>query len=495
MEPFLRESDVREILRDLPEIVFDGLPGLTEFSHFAWKCAADHIRECPGAPQTPYMDEGFAPDRIWIWDTCFLVHFCKYAPEHFPGVESLRNFYEPMLDGRATPLRIHIPDNPFLFAWSEFEHYRTTGDRRHLEEIFFRHRYPQRMFRLFDSFKAGQRFDYMTSPHPVTLEKTPLGYHWSGGRCGMDNTPRGDFGPEIIDNDPAYRKILFLDAAAQQALAAGVIFKTTGEEEFRIEHERFAELLNTHYWDEEDGCYYDLEAGEPHRLVKVMTPASFWPLLAGVASTGQAERLASHVEHPEELGGDIPLPSVARNSRHFDPEGRYWRGGVWLPTAYMCIKALEQNGFRELADRTAEKLVSHQFRTWKEFSPHTIWETYSPTRPKPASLKEPHPGKFVRPDFCGWSALGPINLVIENVLGFHADAPNRTLEWKIHHSFRHGIRRLKFGTVTCSLETDGQKEIRIHSDSSFVLKLGRTTIPISAGKRILPLPPAEYGNL
>ena len=494
-QPLTSPLSAEDLQKEVPQIFIEDFTELTDFSNLAWSLAYSHIKTCHGAPQSPFMDEAFAPDKIWIWDTCFMSLYCKYAPHIFPGVESLRNFYVPMCDNVETPLNVHIPDNPPLFAWAEWENYRISGNKEHLDDVFKNHRYPQKMFDVYESFKYGDKPSYMTSAYPIQWQKTIMGYHWSGGRCGMDNTPRGDFSREIYDNDPAYQAILFIDAAAQQALAAGVIFKTTGEEEFRIEHERFAELLNTHYWDEEDGCYYDLEAGEPHRLVKVMTPASFWPLLAGVASTGQAERLASHVEHPEELGGDIPLPSVARNSRHFDPEGRYWRGGVWLPTAYMCIKALEQNGFRELADRTAEKLVSHQFRTWKEFSPHTIWETYSPTRPKPASLKEPHPGKFVRSDFCGWSALGPINLVIENVLGFHADAPNRILEWRIHHSFRHGIRRLKFGTVTCSLETDGQKEIRIHSDSSFVLKLGRTTIPISAGKRILPLPPVEYGNL
>ncbi len=472
--------------RHVPEIIFDAEPRLPEFVRFAWKCAADHIRECPGAPQARYMDEAFAPDRIWIWDTCFMALYCKYAQEYFPGIESLRNFYEPMLDGRPTPLKIHIPDNPPLFAWAEWESWKTTGNSRHLEEIFFHHRYPQRMFRLFESFKAGQRFDYMTSPHPVTLEKTPLGYHWSGGRCGMDNTPRGNFGPEILDNNPAYRKILFLDAAAQQALAARLIFEITGEREFQDEYETLADLLNRRYWDEQDGCYYDLEAESPHRLVKVMTPASYWPLLAGTASPEQAEKLAAHVENPEEFGGAIPLPSVARNSPHFNPGGAYWRGGVWLPTAYMTIKALEKNHFTELADRTAENLLRHLFQTWESFRIHTIWEAYSPTKPEPSQRKQPRPGEYVRPDFCGWSALGPINLMIENVLGFRTDAPGRTLEWRIHQTFRHGIRNLRFGPVTCSLETDGQRQIRITSDSFFFLKLGKETIRIPAGETTLP---------
>ena len=40
------------------------------------------------------MDEAFRDDTIWIWGTCFMTLFCKYAPAEFPGVESLNNFVE-----------------------------------------------------------------------------------------------------------------------------------------------------------------------------------------------------------------------------------------------------------------------------------------------------------------------------------------------------------------------------------------------------------------
>ena len=55
------------------------------------------------------MDEGFDPDTIWIWDTCFMAHFSKYAPDLFPGVESFDNFYRPMYDAEPTSLKIHAP--------------------------------------------------------------------------------------------------------------------------------------------------------------------------------------------------------------------------------------------------------------------------------------------------------------------------------------------------------------------------------------------------
>ena len=369
-----------ELKREVPQIFIEDCPELTDFTNLAWRLGYSHIKTSPGVAQSPFMDEAFALDKIWIWDTCFMALYCKYAQHIFPGVESLRNFYVPMCDSEQTSLGVHIPDNPPLFAWAEWENYRISGNSKYLSDVFNKHRYPQRMFDIFESFRYGDKPSYMTSAYPVQWQKTPMGYHWSGGRCGMDNTPRGDFSREIFDNDPAYRAILFIDAAAQQALAARIIFSVTGEKRFQNEFNRLASLINTYYWDEEDGCYYDISAGVPYKRIKVMTPASFWPMLAGVASQEQAERMAEHLRNPEELGGIVPFVSVARNSKHFSPDGEYWRGGVWLPTAYMCVKALERYGINELADDLSECLVMHMLQTWKKFEPHTIWEAYSPTK-------------------------------------------------------------------------------------------------------------------
>ena len=474
----IRETEKQKMYE--PQLIFEEIPELTQLSDFAWKCAKDHILSHEGIPQSPYMDEGFDPTQIWIWDTCFMSLYCKYDPQEYPGIESLRNFYAPMLENAQTSLGIRIPDNPPLFAWAELENYRMTGNRAHLEEIFFVRRYPQKMYELFENFHYGDHPSYMTSNAPVQWEKSGPGYHWSGGRCGMDNTPRGGFGAEIMDNDPAYRSVLFLDAIAQQALSAEIIYRFTGEEHFQQEYERLKKLIKQYYWDEEDGCYYDIEAQSPYRRIKVMTPASFWPLLAGIASEDQAKRMAEHVRNPDHLGGPVPLPSVARNSEYFNPTGQYWRGGVWLPTAYMAVKALERYGFQELANEIGEKIVLHQLKTFTEFAPHTIWEAYSPTEARPATKKSGQLDQICRPDFCGWSALGPINLAIENLLGIHADGVDNKIFWRIHHGCRHGIRQLHFGKITADLIYQDGK-ISVTSNAPFVLQCGNQEFHIPIG--------------
>ncbi len=468
----------------IPEIVFAEEPGYERLYKEAWRLAYKQMKACPGAPQSPFMDESFAPDRIWIWDTCFMALYCKYAPDLFPGVESLENFYRPLLDDVDSPLMIHIPDNPPLFTWAEHENLLLTGDGKRVDLIFKERRCPQRHFEYFDALKAGTITKHSYPGSTIRLEKTPSGYHWTGGRCGMDNTPRGDFGKEVYDNDPAYRKVLFLDALAQQALSAKIIGELTGETSFIEKHRELCALLNERYWDEEDGIYYDIEAEAPHSFVKVKTPASFWPLLAGACSPEQARRLAEHASNPRSLGGEFPFPSVSRDSVHFEPEGRYWRGGIWLPTSYMAIKGLERNGHEKLADELAGRTVRQQYLTWREFEPHTIWEAYSPSAPLPSNRKY-HDEGFVRPDFCGWSALGPICLMIENVVGISVDAPKRLVSWRVHHRGRHGVEKLRFGGTTCDLIHAGDGRLEIVSDGAFTLDANGERFEIRPGKTSL----------
>ncbi len=462
---------------EVPEVVFDAEPGYADFHRRAWELAWEHVIELPGAPRSPYMDEAHTPGRIWIWDTCFMALFCKYAPDRFPGVESFDNFYRPLYDGAPTTLGIHHLDNPPLFAWIEWQDYLFTGRRDRLEAIY-RGGYLQKHFALMESLPLPQ--PPACADNETFFRKVELGYHWAGCPNGMDNTPRGGGGggPNPDDARVGYPDILWLDAIAQQALAAesianiaDVLGETAEAEPWRDKHRALGELLNRHYWDEEDGIYYDIRAAAPHAPYQVKTPAAYWPMLAGLCSREQAERLAAHLTDPEVFGGAVPWPSLARNEPAFDPKGGYWRGGVWLPLAYMGTKALERYGYHGLANQAAEALVRHMFDTWGDGEPHTIWEAYSPTEAKPSTHKRPD--RLVRPDFCGWSALGPISLMIENVLGIHCDATTNTVTWRLHHDCRHGVRNLRFGQTRVSLIHEADGRVDVESNRPFQLHMER----------------------
>ena len=59
----------------VPDIIYEEHPEYIQLYWKAWELAHDHIKDIPGLPQTPYMDEAASPINLWIWDTCFMVNF------------------------------------------------------------------------------------------------------------------------------------------------------------------------------------------------------------------------------------------------------------------------------------------------------------------------------------------------------------------------------------------------------------------------------------
>lgn len=474
----------------IPQPVFDAEPGYVELYWKAWELAYAHVKWQKGLVQPLYMDEGLWDDTIWIWDSEFMVMFCKYAPKLFPGIQTLDNFYYTMLEDSGSSLRIQHPDNPPFFAWVENDYYKITGDRDHIRELLLDKKFPQRYWDLFPTLSPERKLQF--DHYPIALKYKGIGYEWSGISSGMDNTPRTRAG----------KGMLWVDAISQQALSALYISrlaKVAGDgataREFEKKWKELRVIVNKYYWDDSDGCYYDIvpaPSGETAsvadvqaspsvwRTTGILTPASFWPMLAEIPSKAQARRMTEFALRPDKLGGEVPWVTVSRDDPDFDAnDGWYWRGSMWLPTAYMGIKALEKYGFQEAADTTAEKVLSWMLRTYCDYEPHTIWECYSPTAPTPSS----NHGKRVRPDFCGWSAIGPISLFIENVLGFHdIDASSRTVHWDIRHDCRHGLNNLTFGDTTTELLYDpAASTVTIRSNKPYCLILNGKSHRIRAG--------------
>ena len=133
-------------INTVPEIIYDERPDFVKLYCKAWELAAEHVKTIPGLPVSRYMDEGANPNLIWIWDTCFMVHFCKYAPDFFPGIQSLDNFYLPMHDNVKSVCKIHHTDNPPLFSWIEYEYYRFTGDKSRIRRNLVEKKYLQKHY-------------------------------------------------------------------------------------------------------------------------------------------------------------------------------------------------------------------------------------------------------------------------------------------------------------------------------------------------------------
>lgn len=466
----------------LPEPVLDRSPELVSLYWTAWETAWGHVVEQAGVPQSPYMDEGFDPAVIWIWDTCLMTHFCKYAPDLFPGVESLQNFYAPLHDGTASALLIQHPDNPPLLAWAEEEYVRHTGDLERVARVLDAG-HLQQHFTWFDTVTPGTLLPGAVMP--TAVERRPEGYRWGAIQSGMDNTPRAG---EATWYGNSRGGILWLDAMAQQALSAlsiarlaRLVGRTSLAQEYEAHHADLCAALQ-HHWDDEDATFYDRLEDAPFPFRRVVTPAAYWPLLAGACSPEQARALADLLEDPRRLGGPVPWPSVARDDPAFRPDGQYWRGGVWVPLAYMSARALADHGHAALARTASRALLEHMARTYADHSPSSIWEAYAPVAAAPATDKDGRTS--VRPGFCGWSALGPISMLVEHVLGFRVDATTRTVHWDPDGDGRQGIRRLRCGDTLVDAVADGD-EVVVEVDGPITLVLAGRPVELGAGRHVL----------
>lgn len=496
----------------IPKPIFEAFPEYEEFYEKAWELARDHVKDIPGMPQTPYMDEAFCETQVWIWDTCFMTLFCKFAQEAFPGIETFKNFYAVLYEGKklpavispedepswtgATPgepfnIKLHIADNPPLFAWAEYENALINGDREYLKELLYEKRSLQRHYEWFESRKEKTTLPEVCCGTELISE--PYGYKWEGGRSGMDNTPRGRTGDSCEQERPNNPDMLWLDAICQQALAAKCVselFALSGDEEnasiWQEKYHAKKKIVNEIYWDDADKFYYDVDCND-HRFYKVPTIASYWTMTAGIATEEQAKEMAKLLFDPEYFGGDVPLITLARKDGDYSPKGKYWRGAMWLPTAYATLKGLAEYGLYKEAHELAYKIFKHMLATYKEYEPHTIWECYAPEAHAPSTQTDDK--TIVRRDFCGWSALGPISVYLEYVLGFHTlNAFENVVEWEKPEDVagKIGVKNLRFGDVVTDIVADG-KECVVSSNAPYTLKICGKAYSISVGENVLKL--------
>lgn len=496
----------------LPQPICEEFPQYGEFYKKAWELARMHVRAIPGMPQSPYMDEGFCNTQVWIWDSCFMSLFCKYAQEVFPGVETFANFYEVLYNGKSLPMilpmenepkwtgakpnepfsiKVHIADNPPLFAWAEYENALIHGDKEYVKELLYKKQSLQRHYDWLEGLTEKKKLKNVHCSTHWLVEK--YGYKWECGVSGMDNTPRGRRETPAKEERPNNPDMLWLDGICQQALSANSIaklFRLVDDEENASEWEKKflekKEIVNRFYWDNEDKFYYDIDCNDLH-FYKVKTIASYWTLTSGIASKIQAQALVDLTSDPETFGGDVPLVSLARKDVDFSKTGKYWRGSLWLPTAYAALKGMAEYGFYEEAHTAAHKIFKHMLKTYTNYEPHTVWEAYSPKEACPA--RKPNDEDIVRKDFCGWSALGPISIYLEYVLGFHTvNAFEKVVEWAKPMGFKGkiGVRNLRFGEIITDIIAEG-KRCFVTTNYPYCLKINGKAFMLSVGENEIEL--------
>ena len=448
----------------LPSPILDDNKNYVDLYWKAWQLAFLHFKKPPkGSPLVSnFIDEAFSPN-IFQWDTFFMLMYARYAHFIFPSIQSLDNFYcrqyengyidreiqevngeDFVYEGRQNTI------NPPLFSWTEVENYKITGDDSRFTSVI----------------PALEKYAEWLEKYRKK-ENTIHGLYWQTRLgSGMDNVPRSGSG--------------WVDMSAQMVMMynnlsflCGKVGMKEKAVSYKGKAEDIAARINKFMWNEEDGLYYDIN--DKGDQIKCKTVACFWPMLAVMANNDQAEKMLGNLKNPKLFWTQIPFASLSADDKNFKPDGQYWQGGVWAPTNVEIIKGLDNYGvdtssqhsqyFNEFATLASEKYLDGMYKVYKKTG--TIWENYSPD-----SYSR---GLWSQPNFVGWSACGPIELLIENVLGFRPNGANNELSWYLHRIDKHGIKNLRFGKTNASIICQSRSDvlspslITINTSNSFTL--------------------------
>ncbi|MFN8528596.1 MAG: trehalase family glycosidase [Anaerolineae bacterium] len=451
----------------LPDPFWEGHESVIACYWKVWELAFRHLGNPTEANEfaAPYIDTAFWAPAIFMWDTSFIMMFTRYGRRAFPFQLTLDTFYAKQhpdgfisrqiryTDGEDTFFRFDpVSTGPNLLPWAEWEYFRDAGDKDRLARVFPALMAYHQWLRRYRTWQDGS-------------------YWTTGWGCGMDNQPRV---PGTTDAElwMEHAHQVWLDACLQQILSArlltqmaDVLGKSGACEDMQAEADALTKYVNQFMWDDQNAFYYDLDR---HRnRLKVKSIGAYWALLAKTLSPEQAARFVAHLSDPAEFNRPHRIPSLSADDPAYDPNGGYWRGGVWDPTNTMVLRGLDEYGFDALAHEIG---LNHVLNVAQVFAKTgTVWENYG-------ADNAPNPGNQAKDNFVGWGGVGPVAIFLESVLGLRSNVPENTLTWTILLTDDHGVRRYPFGEdgwvdVHCARRQSAEERPQITLKSSVPLTL------------------------
>lgn len=457
----------------LPIPILDDHPEWVDMYWKTWEIAFSNFKKPPhNSPfVSNFIDEAFN-ELIFQWDTHFMIMFARYGHNIFPAIESHDNFYSNQhedgliwrviteADGSDHPWgggkNFSRAINPPIFSWVEMKNYELTGDNSRFKKIL----------------PVLEKYVEWLEKHRLSAN-TPHELYWSNGQAsGMDNTPRDKGRP---GGHSSFSPVGWVDISCQMVMnyqdlsnICNILDYKKKAKKYKKKAKILGNKINEWCWNEEDGIYYDVDTLGNQQKIK--TIASFWPMVAGITSSKQNEKLIQHLKNPNEFWRKNIFPSLSADEHGYSSLGHYWKGATWAPTNYMVIKGLEKINNEKFATECAEKYLNGLYQVYKETG--TLWECYAPDSFSPATIED-NKGQ-ARKDFVGWTGVGPIALLIENVLGIRVNGKASKIEWKLNRKSRHGIKNIHCGESIVSLLHELKEEksvITVISNSDVKLKI------------------------
>ena len=170
-------------------------------------------------------------------------------------------------------------------------------------------------------------------------------FEWDGADTGWDSSPRWLIGSGDI-NAIDLQAWMILDAEALRNIAQR-IGNTSAATQY--EQQRQAYIADIQPYCSPGPYCYDKTRGLAVTST-ILTPATYFLLMAGALTQAQAEAMLPALHDPALLGpgpGDIGiLPSVSRSDTNYDAEGgiRTWGGPYWVNLAIVTYVGLKRYG-------------------------------------------------------------------------------------------------------------------------------------------------------
>jgi hypothetical protein len=143
------------------------------------------------------------------------------------------------------------------------------------------------------------------------------------------------------------------------AVIATALDKSDDAAEFGAKSAKLARLINSVFWDEKDGFYYDRNEKTGQR-VPVKSGSAFMPLFAGVSGPDRAKRIVEeHLLNEKEFWTAYPIASYARTEPDYYQGSNHecnWRGSTWAPYNYMTFHGLIHYGMTDVAGELSRRL-------------------------------------------------------------------------------------------------------------------------------------------
>ncbi len=273
-------------------------------------------------------------EGLWNWDSAFhAAGVCRWDTKL--AKESIYGFFKFQTENGNLPdvifengTIISTYTKPPVFAWAALRIYEKDNDSSFLADI-----YPAlcKNTQYFENHRMYEGlFHYDCDDKTAAEYETFVRYE-----SGWDNSVRWDGG---ITNMWAIDLNCFMVIYYKSmAKIANILGKNEEAENWDKKAKALSALINEKMWDEENGWYSDTDRFTK-KVSSALSPASFMPLYAKIASNKQAEKMARiAVER-----FDSKMPTVSYDNPAYSTD--YWRGPTWLNVAYFAAKGLRNYG-------------------------------------------------------------------------------------------------------------------------------------------------------